>query len=117
MRCLFGVQSCTPCIVHSLAADQGRKEMAAVLRGQNSTWRKDPTTFSSRRVRAVPPLTAAGSGEESSCTGAQLLDWPGAGWGGMSLGADCHWSLQVLPLAVKLLGFTGVKPKPSRHIR
>lgn len=86
---------------------------------------KRPNDLSSGIVRAVPPLIAGGSGGESSCAGTQLPDCGlGAGWGGMSLGADCHWSLQVLSLVTAGIatgrgtsGVSGLKPKPSRHIR
>lgn len=65
---------------------------------------KRPNNLSSGIVRAVPPLTAGGSGGESSCAGTQLPDWGKMGgdepWCRLSLVTAgivtghcryCHW--------------------------
>lgn len=100
-----------PCIVHSLAAD-GAEEKCSCAEGTKQHREKEPKDLSSGRMRAIPPLTAGDSGKESSCAGTRLPDCRlGQDGGGMSLGADWHWSLQVLSLAVELLGGFWFKTK------
>lgn len=76
---------------------------------------KRPNDLSSGIVRAVSPLIAGGSGGESSCAGTQLPDWG-------RMGGDepwCRLSLVTAGIATGsgTSGVSGLKPKPSRHIR
>lgn len=81
---------------------------------------KRPNDLSSRRVRAVPCLIAGAVVRSPHALGLCCLTvaWGRVGrnepWCRLSLVTAetvtghcryCHWSLQVLPLAVKILGF------------